>query len=167
LQESRETHAGRISSLEEMLVTSQAELQESREALDAHSAEVARLGEREKALYRVLAETGGDKSRHETKLRRLFRYVFWFCTFQLHRRIRAEHDFERRVQITLRSGLFDPDWYRATYPDVLVKRADPLRHFCERGFREKRLPGPRASAASAAALARQLEAPAAEPRHQG
>jgi hypothetical protein len=162
-READEKALARISSLEEMLARSHAELQESREALELHSAEVARLSERGKTLRRVLAETGREK-RRETKLRRLLRYVFWFCTFQLPSRIRIQHDIDRRMQITLKSGLFDPDWYLATYPDVLVSGIDPLRHFCERGFLEKRVPGPGTSAVSSEALARQLEAASRQPR---
>jgi FMN phosphatase YigB (HAD superfamily) len=41
-----------------------------------------------------------------------------------------------------RSGLFDPTWYRQTYPDVAASRADPLAHFMRQGWRENRHPGP-------------------------
>ena len=41
-----------------------------------------------------------------------------------------------------RSGLFDPTWYRQTYPDVAASRADPLAHYMRQGWRENRHPGP-------------------------
>ncbi|MBE7212878.1 MAG: hypothetical protein INR65_17840 [Gluconacetobacter diazotrophicus] len=41
-----------------------------------------------------------------------------------------------------RSLLFDPDWYRDTYPDVAAAGMDPIRHFFENGAREGRNPNP-------------------------
>lgn len=40
------------------------------------------------------------------------------------------------------SGLFDPDWYLQSYPDVAAAGVDPLRHFLENGASEQRDPGP-------------------------
>ncbi|MYM55869.1 glycosyltransferase family 2 protein [Thalassovita mangrovi] len=40
------------------------------------------------------------------------------------------------------SGLFDPDWYRAAYPDVGLTGIDPLRHFVKYGADLGRRPGP-------------------------
>jgi hypothetical protein len=40
------------------------------------------------------------------------------------------------------SGIFDADWYRATYPDVVSTGEDPLEHFIAIGWREGRDPGP-------------------------
>jgi FMN phosphatase YigB (HAD superfamily) len=39
------------------------------------------------------------------------------------------------------SGFFDPDWYRATYPD-LAQLPDLLLHYLRQGYREGRNPGP-------------------------
>ena len=49
-----------------------------------------------------------------------------------------------RVEIALvrASGRFDETYYLATYPDVATAGNNPIRHFCERGWREKRDPGP-------------------------
>ena len=41
------------------------------------------------------------------------------------------------------SGLFDPDWYLATYRDVAEAGIDPLAHYVTAGASEGRLPGPR------------------------
>lgn len=49
-------------------------------------------------------------------------------------------DFRGDEKIVERSGLLDPDWYLATYPDVLADRAEPLTHFCLYGWREGRMP---------------------------
>ncbi len=38
------------------------------------------------------------------------------------------------------SGLFDEDFYRDLYPDIRASGADPLLHYCTRGWREKRNP---------------------------
>lgn len=40
------------------------------------------------------------------------------------------------------SGLLDPDWYRAAYPDVAATGADPARHYLIHGAGEGRDPGP-------------------------
>jgi len=41
------------------------------------------------------------------------------------------------------SGLFDPDWYLARYPDIAAAGVDPLVHYVKVGIGEGRLPGPR------------------------
>ncbi|MBQ6657399.1 MAG: hypothetical protein IJM64_08970, partial [Ottowia sp.] len=38
------------------------------------------------------------------------------------------------------SGLFDADYYIATYPDIQPPPHDPIRHYCEHGWREGRNP---------------------------
>ena len=38
------------------------------------------------------------------------------------------------------SGLFDADYYLAMYPDIQPPPKDPIRHYCERGWREGRNP---------------------------
>ncbi|TXM69587.1 glycosyltransferase [Methylobacterium sp. WL12] len=48
-------------------------------------------------------------------------------------------DHTRRVQD---SGLFDAEWYRATYPELAGFGPGPLAHFCEYGLHEHRDPGP-------------------------
>jgi hypothetical protein len=53
------------------------------------------------------------------------------------RRRRAE-----QLQTIASSGLFDSDWYLATYPDVAAASVDPLVHFHDLGWREGRDPGP-------------------------
>jgi hypothetical protein len=40
------------------------------------------------------------------------------------------------------AGEFQPEFYRAEYPDVAVAALDPLRHFCEVGWQEGRNPHP-------------------------
>ncbi|MGI4802863.1 MAG: class I SAM-dependent methyltransferase [Janthinobacterium lividum] len=41
-----------------------------------------------------------------------------------------------------RSALFDPNWYRRTYPDVVAGARDPALHYLRHGWREGRQPGP-------------------------
>jgi len=41
-----------------------------------------------------------------------------------------------------RSGLFDPEYYLATYPDVAERNLDPLVHYLEEGARQGRNPHP-------------------------
>ncbi|MGA0545069.1 glycosyltransferase family 2 protein [Brevundimonas sp. VNH65] len=50
-------------------------------------------------------------------------------------------------------GLFDPDWYAATYPDVRDLRLDPEHHYRRYGHAMGRAPGPEAAADSDLAIA--------------
>lgn len=47
----------------------------------------------------------------------------------------------QRADLVLNSGLFDADWYLASYPDVAAEKIDPLAHFVQFGSRELRSPG--------------------------
>jgi hypothetical protein len=55
-------------------------------------------------------------------------------------RLAAEH-WRHVVEIS-QSGVFDADWYCATYPDVKAAGVDPLEHFVVYGWREGRDPSP-------------------------
>jgi hypothetical protein len=55
----------------------------------------------------------------------------------------AEDPSPENLRETIRqSGLFDPDWYVATYPDVGQTRMDPLDHYLRYGAFEGREPAP-------------------------
>src|SRR5437016_2576756 len=41
-----------------------------------------------------------------------------------------------------KSGLFDPEYYAKTYPDLAARNIDPLVHYLEEGAREGRNPSP-------------------------
>ncbi len=43
-------------------------------------------------------------------------------------------------EVAKRSGLFDPEYYVATYPDVAERNIDPLVHYLEEGSRQGRNP---------------------------
>jgi len=43
-------------------------------------------------------------------------------------------------EVAKKSGLFDPEYYLATYPDVAERNVDPLIHYLEQGSREGRNP---------------------------
>lgn len=47
---------------------------------------------------------------------------------------------ERRAALFRRSSLFDPDYYRATYPEIAIAGIDPAWHFAARGGVERRRP---------------------------
>lgn len=46
----------------------------------------------------------------------------------------------------MKSGHFDPEWYRVSYPDVDVTAMDPAVHYLRYGYRLNRDPGPSLSA---------------------
>ncbi|MDP5238451.1 glycoside hydrolase family 99-like domain-containing protein [Uliginosibacterium sp. 31-16] len=47
---------------------------------------------------------------------------------------------DEEVQAIAQSGMFDVAYYLAMYPDIQPSPADPIRHYCERGWREGRNP---------------------------
>jgi len=58
----------------------------------------------------------------------------------------ASNEYQQKTEVAARqaavstSGLFDPDWYLATYADVASAGLDPLEHYCRFGAAEHRLP---------------------------
>ena len=46
------------------------------------------------------------------------------------------------LELLRESPLFDPEWYRRTYPDVAEAGADPAEHYLAFGALEGRDPGP-------------------------
>lgn len=51
-------------------------------------------------------------------------------------------DLARQAEILATGGLFDRDWYLATYPDVAASGDDPIIHYLVAGAAEGRDPGP-------------------------
>ncbi|MGR9108596.1 MAG: glycosyltransferase, partial [Gammaproteobacteria bacterium] len=64
--------------------------------------------------------------------------LWWTVTFRISQRLRLKAA-ARRV---LKSGLFEPDWYLARNPDVVLAGHIPVYHWLTRGWREGRDPGP-------------------------
>ena len=48
----------------------------------------------------------------------------------------------RAVRTIARSGLFDREWYLKSYPDVVARGIDPVRHYVAYGASERRDPSP-------------------------
>lgn len=53
---------------------------------------------------------------------------------------------EKQISDLISSGQFDPEWYRASYPDVDATAIDPSVHYLRYGYRMNRNPGPSFSA---------------------
>lgn len=47
---------------------------------------------------------------------------------------------DAQVEIIKKSGMFDETYYFAMYPDLLGSNTDPIRHYCDSGWREGRNP---------------------------
>ncbi len=47
---------------------------------------------------------------------------------------------DAEVEAIGKSGLFDAAYYLGMCPDILPQPADPIRHYCEHGWREGRNP---------------------------
>lgn len=53
---------------------------------------------------------------------------------------RRQEECQALTQFVSDSGIFDPDWYLATYPDVAEAQLDALTHYCNYGMHEGRMP---------------------------
>ncbi len=58
------------------------------------------------------------------------------------RALEKEEELLKSVEIIKNSGLFCPDYYLEKYSDVYSKGVEPVRHYCENGWKEKRQPSP-------------------------
>jgi glycosyltransferase involved in cell wall biosynthesis/SAM-dependent methyltransferase/uncharacterized coiled-coil protein SlyX len=47
---------------------------------------------------------------------------------------------DAEVEAIVKSGMFDTDYYLSMYPDIPAQTTDPIRHYCEFGWREGRNP---------------------------
>ncbi len=74
----------------------------------------------------------------DASVRRVARLLAWTVTGRLPARLR-ERIAVREIGA---SGLFDADWYRAEYPDVVASKLDPVTHFVRHGAPEGRRPSP-------------------------
>lgn len=71
-----------------------------------------------------------------------------FRLFGLTRAKRRRRELEQlhalvNTQQNLAEGIFDPEWYLTSYPDVRTKKFDPAWHFIRHGASEGRNPGPK------------------------
>lgn len=57
-------------------------------------------------------------------------------------RAKGAREIKRQAQQIKDCGLFDAEWYLATYPDVRESGMSPLEHFLRFGAHEERSPGP-------------------------
>ena len=55
---------------------------------------------------------------------------------------KRSHSRARLYETIRESGLFDSNWYRATYPDIAASRMDPVAHYVRFGAAEGRNPSP-------------------------
>lgn len=120
-----------------------AQAQERERLLD----ECALLRERVQLLEAVVEEVGRARqieSSSQVWLQR-FRSA---ATLRFLTRRRYRKGMGERMETTLKSGLFDSEWYLRANPDVAAKGADALRHYCASGYLEGRRPGPNADDAS-------------------
>jgi hypothetical protein len=94
-------------------------------------------------MHRVVARLGPHlPTSMRQKVRSLYKRLAPVVT-----RTRAAAEAARRAEdadaaALLASGLFDPDWYVANYPDVAAAGYDPVRHYLRFGVAQKRQPGP-------------------------
>ena len=55
---------------------------------------------------------------------------------------RSRADLEADADVLRASGMFDPEWYARTYPDVRILGLDPAEHYLKYGVVMRRDPGP-------------------------
>ncbi len=141
-----------------------ADAMETQLALEARLAELAaqkatsegRLHERFReigGLTRLIVERDQYIQQRDQQISGLKMQIEWLCRvisvltkgFSTSSKARAlawlpAYFSHKRQKVSLKEqGLFDPDDYVATYPDVLQGRADPLRHYINHGINEGRI----------------------------
>ena len=55
---------------------------------------------------------------------------------------RSDEFGQRAIRYIIKSGLFDAEFYLASYPDIAAAGVDPFDHFFQYGFQEGRCPNP-------------------------
>lgn len=115
-----------------------AELQAAREAARTADAERGRAIETLRAEVLRLRGEGLHAAHREAEARRA---RFW------QRRREPDPEREALVALVLRSGLFDPDWYRGRYLAADGSGPDPIDHYLDVGRVRRFSPGPHFDAA--------------------
>jgi len=86
---------------------------------------------------RILTLMAPPNSRRDRILQQLINTIFFpFKT------IRKGQKLKEDLTLIRSSGLFDEDWYLASYPDLAETKVDPLLHYLQNGGFEGRDPGP-------------------------
>lgn len=77
------------------------------------------------------------------KLKTRFLALIDFPEDSLVKKVINKYSNYKRRRLILKSGYFDKDWYLSKNIDVKEHGVDPLSHFIDIGYREKRDPGPK------------------------
>jgi GT2 family glycosyltransferase len=117
-------------------------------AATAQDADMQRFGQQMRVIgIKRAVEQQITQAEHETRLR-LASSPLGLVSYQRRLRlaIAPPHDApalsrSERHEIE-KSGLFDPDWYLETNPDVAQSGMDPFAHYLRNGFKEHRDPHP-------------------------
>ncbi len=70
------------------------------------------------------------------------RLLWWAGSFQLGTRLARRRETLERARRVAGSGLLDPAWYRASYPDAAASGLDPALHYVAFGAAGGKNPGP-------------------------
>lgn len=130
--------------LEAEAAETKAALEAERTARAAAEAEVARLVE----AYREFDDPAvRNLARVVRRSARLGRRMKELATLDgalpgRRRQRRQKLRLARDAELIAGSGLFDPEWYLRTYPDVAAAGEDPLIHYLQHGVAERRNPNP-------------------------
>jgi GT2 family glycosyltransferase/glycosyltransferase involved in cell wall biosynthesis len=89
----------------------------------------------------------GLSSQRLTKYRQAIFKAFWLTVTlrifpRAFRRLRAHRDLLREIALISDSDLFDQDWYKKQYLDVVTAGIDPVIHYVKFGAKEGRNPSP-------------------------
>ncbi|MEE1610174.1 glycosyltransferase [Microvirga sp. CF3016] len=68
-------------------------------------------------------------------VRKLVQIGWWTVTLQLKSRLHQHLSFRRKVQVIVKSGLFDRTWYRSQKKGLKDLNADPVRHYLVSGWK--------------------------------
>lgn len=126
--------------LQKELIERTAEVEQLKAALDAiresSSWRVTAPGRHIASVSRKLARKGRRVLSLGLKL------LLWTATLQLRTRLQHVREQQRARKLIVASGLFDSDWYLASYPDVARAGINPVDHYLRYGVVEGRNPSP-------------------------
>jgi len=140
--EARESEVARLEAeLQQLIALHEAERMQVRQDVEKLEGELVRLTEEVTRAQEMKGWSGRVR-----RFRRFFSLRFrsgsqllsWILRHPSRQRLR----WVREYLALRRSGAFDADFYRRTYPDVAGARLNPLLHYIEHGAYEGRNPSP-------------------------
>ena len=136
LSQELKAREGRIEGLTQSLADSEGELRVTKRAIGERDAQFTSLRHEITKADDIIASWQRTIRRISAPFRLAKRLFISIC-----HPLRANR-LARDVRIIRRSGLFDTAFYLSNYRDIRLNTCNPIRHYCQFGWREGRNPSP-------------------------